>query len=334
MKIAFFDVGEGEAEYLRERLAGHEIAFFNDALDRDHLPETLDFEAVSVLTSSRVDRDVIEALPKLAHIFARSTGYDHIDCEAARERGIAVCTVPGYGEHTVAEYAFALLLAVSRKIYQAYDRVRETGSFNLTGLCGSDLFGKTIGVVGTGRIGTQVIRIARGFGMEVIAHDASPRAELEGELGFTYVSFSELLERADVITLHVPSHSSTKHLINRDTIRGVKRGCILINTARGDVVETEALVTALDEGILAGVGLDVLEEEGVMREEVELLAHGHPEEHNLRAVIANHALIDMENAIVTPHNAFNTKEALERILTETVENIRACAEGKPRNAVS
>lgn len=334
MKTLFFLHEPWERDFIEKQTAlseKSELAFVNGLLDADHLPENRDADIISIFVDSHLDAHVIEAFPHLKLIAARSTGYDHIDAEAVKKRGILVSTVPSYGEHTVAEYAFALLLALSRKVYHAYDRIRETGSFSQEGLRGFDLNGKTIGVVGTGRIGKNVIRIANGFGMRVLASDAYPDEAFAKEVGCEYVDLSQLLGESDVVTLHVPYLESTHHLINKETIRQMKKGAYLINDSRGAVVDTEALVAALREGHVGGAALDVLEEEGAIKDEATFLVSGHPAEANLRTVLANHILIDMPNVIITPHNAFNTIEALQRILQTSVENIAAFVAGKPEN---
>jgi D-lactate dehydrogenase len=333
MKIAFFETEDWEAEYLKSKLPGHELFFSLQRIDKNNLPEIKDFDILSVFTGSKVDKPVLESLSNLKLIATRTTGYDHIDLPATKEKNIAVSSVPSYGENTVAEHAFGLLLSVSRKIYQSFDRIRETGSFNQDGLQGFDLKGKTIGIVGTGHIGQYSIRIANGFGMNVIAYDAFPKSELEAELNFKYVPLEELLKTSDVITLHVPLLPETTHMINRDTLKLVKKGCVLINTARGAVVDTTALIEALNNGTLGGAGLDVLEEEVPTQDERQFLLYGRPEEHDLKIILENHVLIDMDNVVLTPHNAFNTKEALRRILNTTAENIEKFLAGTPQNIV-
>ena len=276
---------------------------------------------------------MLSHLPNLQLITTRSTGYDHIDLVACVKHGTAVANVPSYGSPTVAEFAFALILTLSRKIYDAYHRVREDGSFQLDGLQGFDLKGKTLGVVGTGDIGRAVVRIANGFEMKVVASDVKPDEEFAKEQSFRYCELDELLEQSDIVTLHVPYLASTHHLINKDNITKFKRGAYLINTSRGPVVETEALVQALTNGHIAGAGLDVLEEEGIVKDELAFLVGGHPEATNLKTVLAGHVLIDHPNVIVTPHNAFNTQEALQRILETTIENHLSFIHEEPRNLV-
>ncbi|MDD5098782.1 MAG: NAD(P)-dependent oxidoreductase [Candidatus Colwellbacteria bacterium] len=333
MKIAFFETEPWEADYLKSNLPNHELSFSEERIDADHMPESKDADILSVFTNCEVTAPVIGAFPNLKFMTTRSTGFDHVDRAALAARNIPLSYVPSYGENTVAEFAFGLLLTVSRKIFLSYDRIREEGSFDLDGLQGFDLRGKTIGIVGTGRIGRHMAKIAKGFEMEVIAFGAYPNDSLASELGFRYVSFEELLNAADVISFHVPELPTTFHMINMENTNLIKRGAIIINTARGSVVETTALVKALNEGILGGAGLDVLEEEVPTKDEKEFLISGKTRGHDLLTVLQNHLLIDMPNVIITPHNAFNTKEALQRILDTTIENINKFIDGAPVNLV-
>lgn len=329
MKIAFFEIEDWEAEYITnnlQRTTYNKVEFFKQKLNKDNLPSQNDFDAISVFVGSDVKKEVIDNFPNLKLITTRSTGFDHIDLQTAREKNIKTAYVPGYGDNTVAEFAFGLLLNLSRKIYEAFDKIRERADFSFDGLQGFDLNGKTIGVVGTGRIGRYSIKIAKGFGMNVIAYDVFQNKELENELSFKYVSLDDLLANSDVITLHIPYSESNHHLINGINIAKMKKGAVLINTARGPLVETEALVKALNEGQIGGYGADVLEEEGIIKDERTFLLHGSPEGHNLKTVLASHVLIDMPNVIITPHNAFNTKEALQRILDTDIENIKSYLE--------
>lgn len=335
--IVFFATKPWEEAYLKDKLkiAAPDLTpiFIPEILSKEHLPEDKSFSFCSVFVDSMVDRAVIEALPNLKFIVTRSTGYDHIDLAAAGERGIVISSVPSYGENTVAEYAFALLLTLSRKIYDGAHRVREETRFSFEGLQGFDLKGKTIGVLGTGRIGRHAIKMAKGFDMRVVAYDPFPNESLAKELDFTYLSFEEILKNSDIITIHIPYSKETHHLINEKTIAQMKPGAYLINTSRGGVVDTPALALALKEGRLGGAGLDVLEEEGVIKDELDFIVHGHPEEHSLKTILADHVLMDLPNVIVTPHNAFNTKEALTRILDTTVEDIVGFVKGKPVNVI-
>ena len=246
--------------------------------------------------------------------------------EIVKARGIKTGYVPGYGDNTVAEFAFALLLSFSRKIFEAVRRVKEDENFSFDGLQGFDLNGKTIGIVGVGRIGKFMVKIAKGFGMNVLAYDAYPNEILSKEIGFSYVSLDDLLANSDVISLHIPYTETSHNFIDLEKINKMKKGAILINTARGGLVKIEDIVRALTDGILGGYCTDVLKEEGIIKDERAFLLYGHPEGHNLKAVLADHVLMEMPNVIVTPHNAFNTKEAIQRILDADIENIKSFIE--------
>ncbi|HUZ93267.1 MAG TPA: NAD(P)-dependent oxidoreductase [Candidatus Paceibacterota bacterium] len=297
--------------------AGVEAGFADGTLDQNHIPLAKDFDIAGIFMDSKVNAATIAALPNLKCIATLSTGFDHIDFKTAAAKGIAVSSVPAYGENTVAEFAFALILALSRKVCEARTVVRD-GKFSTNGLQGFDLAGKTIGVIGTGRIGKHAVRMAKGFAMKVIAYDVYHDDAFAKEMDFPYVSLEELLAQSDVITIHCPYLPSTHHLINSENIGLVKKGAYLVNTARGAVVETAAWVSGLKSGRLGGAGIDVLEEEAAM------------EAGDMSAV---REIIALPNVIVTPHNAFNTKEAAYRIFDTTIDNIVAFANGKPINTV-
>lgn len=334
MKLVYIEEEEWEQEYLKDRLteAGWEVDFRKVGTDGT-LDADVEAEAISIFITTKIDASEMDKFPKLKLIATRSTGFDHIDLDEAKKRGITVCTVPSYGTNTVAEFAFALILALSRRVCEAHNRVCNTGSFSQEGLRGFDLAGKTIGVVGTGHIGVHAIRMAKGFAMRVIAFDAFPKEGLDKEMGFTYVSLNELLNKSDIVTIHVPYNPQTHHLINKDNVHEFKKGAYLINTARGAVVETEALVDALMDKTLAGAGLDVLEEEGDMQDDERLFSLPHPKEEELKTTLANHYLIDHPRVIVTAHIAFDSQEAIERILDTTAENLIAFEKGTPQNII-
>ncbi len=331
MKVAFFEVEKWEKDRFRTRLRDVEPAFFADTVQEVERDSFKDAEGLCIFIYSRLTKDVIASLPQLRLIATRSTGFDHIDLEACKQRKITVTNVPYYGENTVAEHTFGLILSLARNIHKAYMRtVRQ--DFSLGDLQGFDLKGKTIGVIGAGRIGLHVIRIARGFGMEALAYDIRRDRFIAEILEFRYVPLDELLASSDVISLHAPYNESTHHIINRDTLAKVKRGALLINTARGALVDTEALLWALDEGILRGAGLDVLEGEELMMEEGYVLRKEYSAD-VLRTFVRNQILLRREDVVVTPHNAFNSKEAAMRILETTIENIERFIEGRPQNVV-
>jgi len=281
---------------------------------------------------STVNADQLARMPNLKLVVTRSTGFDHIDLEECVRRGILVANVPHYGEDTVAEHAFGMLLALTRKIHRCYERTSR-GEFNIEGLRGIDLAGKTFGCLGVGAIGSRAMRIAGGFGMNRIAHDLHENALVSGTLGFRYVDLETLLAEADVLSLHLPLTDKTRHIINQDVLVKMKAGSILVNTARGGLVDTAALIEALKNGHLAGAALDVLEAETAITEEAELLS-SHYDVDTLRQVVQSNALLRMRNVIITPHNAFNSQEACQRIIETTFENIHAWLLGEPQNIVN
>jgi D-lactate dehydrogenase len=330
MKISVFEVESWERGPFEDLAQQHEVRISSDPLSVSTVSEHEDAEVISTFLYSKVDRDVLRRLRALQLIATRSTGVDHIDLDFCRDHGVTVCNVPTYGKNTVAEHVFGLLLTISHNLEAAIDRTRK-GDFSSKGLRGFDLYGKTMGIVGTGDIGCETARIAVGFGMTVVAHDLRRNEKAAAELGFEYVELDELLARSDVISLHVPATESTRHMIAWPQFQRMKDGAVLINTARGEILETRSLVRALAEKKLAAAGLDVLPQEPVIREEAELLRSVYEETYDLGTLLANQVLVHMRNVIVTPHSAFNTREAVQRILDTTVENIEAFAAGNPCN---
>ncbi len=330
-KMAFLGCEPWEQKELREKFKKHDIIFLPSLETPADYKKIKDREIISCFIYSRFGQKEFELLPELKYITTRSTGFDHIDLQAAKKFKVKVSNVPEYGSNTVAEHTFALILALARKLYQSIERTKRS-DFSLDGLRGFDLQGKTIGVVGTGNIGAHVIRIAAGFGMNILAYDVKKNQKLARKYKIKYVSLNKLLGQSDIISLHVPYNKYTHHLINKNNIKFIKKGAILINTARGGVVETKALVKALTSGILAGAGLDVLEEEGFIKEETQLLDKQVSED-MLQTLLQDHILLHMDNVIVTPHNAFNSHEALGRILKTTIENIESFMKGKVINRV-
>ncbi|MDE1967113.1 MAG: hydroxyacid dehydrogenase, partial [Patescibacteria group bacterium] len=299
MRVEFFGVRPEEKSYLEGKIPV-DCSFSADIISPEKLPDQSRSDGLCVFIDSTVNGAVMDRFPNLKFIATRSTGYDHIDLAEAKKRGIAVSTVPSYGENTVAEFAFGLILALSRKIYSAADQVKETGSFAIEGLRGFDLLGKTIGIVGTGRIGRHSIKIAKGFGMDVIAYDPFPNEASAKELGFKYVSMDQLLKDSDIVTLHVPYSKETHHLIDAGALSKMKPTSIIINTSRGGIIDTDALTNALRDKKIAGAGLDVLEEEGAVKDEVAFLEKNHPDAAELRTILEDDALERMPNVIVTP----------------------------------
>lgn len=334
--ISFLELEKWEEKYLVEKFKGVKdlsLQFFSQPLNNVILGKIKNANILGVFIYSQIDKQVLDQLPDLKFIATMSTGFDHIDLKSCQTKGIKISNVPFYGENTVAEHTFALILALSRKLPDSIERTKKY-DFSLDNLRGFDLKDKTLGIIGLGHIGEHVTRIAKGFEMKVIAYDPKQNLRLARKLGVKYVSLNHLLSHSDIITLHAPYNKSTHHLINKSNIKLIKKGAYLVNTARGGLVETQALITALRKNIIAGAGLDVLEEEFFIKEEKQLLSKEFQKECNLKTVLQNHLLIQDKRVIVTPHNAFNSKEALERILSTTVDNIKSYLKGRPINLVN
>jgi len=330
MRMVFFEVQDWE-EKLKQTF--QDATFTEEKLTLENAFQYQDAEVIAIFVYSKITKEILDKLPKLKLIVTRSTGYDHIDIQEAKKRNILVSNIPEYGSRTVAEHTFALILALTRKIYQSINQAKHF-DFNHHNIRGVDLFDKTLGIIGLGKIGREVLKIGQGFGMKILVFTKHQNQQLASQLGFRYAELEKLLQNSDVITLHIPYTKETGHLINKNNIKILKRGSYLINTARGGLIETEAILMALEQEILAGVGLDVLEEEEELSEEAEILTSHFQKKVDLKTLILNHVLMDHPKVIITPHNAFNSQEALKRILTTTIENINAFVKGKPINVVS
>lgn len=333
MKMVIFEVEPRDAPAFERLKAQNEVVLVEGPLGAANAAKFPDAEVISTFVYSELNRRVLERLTAVKMIATRSTGFDHIDVAYCAARGVIVSNVPTYGENTVAEHVFALLLTISHRMREAMDRARN-GPFSPLGLQGFDLEGKILGVVGTGSIGRNVIRIARGFRMTVIASDISPDEALARELGFHYAPFEDVLGAAEILTLHVPAMPSTHNFISDREFSRMKDGVVLINTARGSLVDVRALIEALRRHKVAAAGLDVLPDEPMIREEAELICSAFCNQRDLRNLVADHVLLRMENVVVTPHSAFNTREAVGRIVGTTLENIEAYIAGQPRNIVA
>lgn len=331
LKTAFVEIKETwQKDFIEKNFSRNSVVFFEETA-HDKADDLRNIDILSVFVNSRVTAQVMNKMPNLKCICTRSTGFDHIDLKEAAKRNITVCNVPIYGENTVAEHTLALILSISRNLRKAYLRASQN-NFSLDGLMGFDLKNKTLGVIGTGHIGQHVIRMASGFGMKIIAYDVKKRAET---LNFEYVELEHLLKSSDIITLHTPYLPSTHHMINKENIKLIKKGAVLINTSRGGLIETEALIQALDEKILSAAGLDVLEDEEYVLEDRRLLDAPKTDRdlERLQTTLKNHSLLHRDNVIFTPHMAFCSREAIERILETTAQNIRAFTQGRPENKV-
>lgn len=333
MKIVFYETAPWERRFLAKAVRPLRLKaeFVAEPLTEKNLGSARRARILSVFIYSHLTRAAVKRLKGVRLIATRSTGFDHIDLAACKSRGILVSNVPSYGENTVAEHTFALILALSRNLHKAYVRTVR-GDFSLEGLQGFDLKGKTLGVVGAGRIGLHVIKMAKGFGMEVLAYDTRKDSFLAEVMDFRYAPFQEVLRAADIVTLHLPYMPSTRHIMDRKAFALMKRGALFINTARGGLMDTNALVWALDQKIVGGAGLDVLEGEELVKEERQLLEKEFPKDRLITA-LKNHILLHRENVVITPHIAFDSKEGLQRILETTVGNIAGFLAGAPANLV-
>lgn len=332
MKIALFEVplSKRKSFDILKQYPILEMEFIEEPLTEKNIDDYLDTEILSVFIHSKLDEKVLGKLAKLKFIAARSTGFDHIDSKFCKKQAIVISNVPNYGGDTVAEYVFGLILTISRKIYDTLSRTRN-GNFSREGLNGFDLKDKTIGIVGFGSIGRNTARIANGFGMRVIAYDIIEDPNLNKSIEFEYKSLEDVLKESDIISLNVPATFSTGKMIGQKEFSIMKEGVILINTARGSVIDTKFLIIALNQGKVAAVGLDVLFKEELFYKE---LQNPSSEIDKPEAVLENLILLKMPNVYITPHNAFNTKEALERIIEITNSNIISFLKGEPKNIVN
>jgi D-lactate dehydrogenase len=335
VKLAFFDVDETEQAVLSRAFAEEKtfkLSFYQKSLDTHNAPIAKYVDGIEIFIQSRITKDVLDLLPEVKVIDTMSSGFDHIDLETCQVRNITVCNVPSYGDNTVAEYAFSLIMALARKLKPTIEQTAR-GFFSRTGLMGIDLKGKTLGVIGTGNIGVHMARFGWAFGMKVIAYDVKPNEEIIDRYDVMFVRLEELLQQADIMSLHIPYNASTHHLINAERLRLFKPTALLVNTSRGQVVDTNAVAVALREGRVGGVALDTFEGEEVWIEE-EFLKRDDLAAITLREAMQSFAIMRSERAIITPHNAFNTKEALERILLTSAENIIAYFNGHPQNVIT
>ncbi|MGM0422098.1 MAG: NAD(P)-dependent oxidoreductase [Pseudomonadota bacterium] len=329
MTVLCFEMTSWEADMLQRNCPNTVLKPTKKRLTADNAGQFQDAEMLSSFVYSNLSRDVLEQMPDLKFIAARSTGYDHIDLDYCRQHDITVCNVPSYGTKTVAEHAFALLLSLSRNIPNAARGTRE-GRFNFDGLCGFDLCDKTIGVIGTGDIGGHTVRIANGFDMEVLGYDLYPNADLP----CTYTDLDDLLGRADIISLNIPGSAETKDFLSDREFGLMKDGIVIINTARGTVVNNAALLKNLDSGKVAGAGLDVLAGERALHDRDVLFSPDFSSRYDPWSLLIDQALMHHPNTLITPHSGFYTHEALGRILETTAENICGFLVDKPRNIVT
>lgn len=309
IKIAFLDMPLWQQEYVKTTLDNTKYTsyFFEENQFTDQIISVIkDCEIISVFVHTKTQEDVLCKLTNLKLLITRSAGFDHIDCNYCNHRCIEFKSVPDYGSNTIAQHAFSLILGLSINLNTITNRTKES-NFNYLDKLGIDLKGKTLGVLGAGRIGRQIMQIAKGFEMNLIAFDLFENQPEAEKLGYTYNSIDYVLQNSDVISLHLPLTPETKVLLSLQNLRKIKKGAILINTARGDLLENEDIITFLDEGIISGLGLDCIKGEKEM----------------FKGIVTNEQknILERENVLFTPHNAYYTKEAVTRILDTTIDYI-------------
>ena len=314
IKIAFFDAKDYDKTLFNEynKKYNYEITYFESKLNSETAPLAQGFDVVCVFVNDKVDKETLDKLNEygVKLVALRCAGFNNVDFDNLQN--IRVVRVPQYSPYAVAEHAIALLLNINRKIYKSYQRVKKY-NFSLDGLLGFDLHGKTIGVVGTGKIGKVFIEIMKGFGTNIIAYDLFKDEKAAENLGFEYVSFEELCEKSDIISLHCPLTPETQYIINEKSLSKMKDGVILINCSRGNLINTDDLIDALSSGKIGGVGLDVYEnEEDFFLKD---MSGSYERDKNLSL------LISMPNVLITSHQAFFTSEALNKIASDTCQNI-------------
>lgn len=324
MRIAFFGAKRYEREAFdsahAETGSPHELHYLEPRLEAATVPLAAGFPAVCVFVNDHLDAPILDALARagVSFVALRCAGFNNVDLAAAHRLDMKVVRVPAYSPHAVAEHAVALMLGLNRKTHRAYNRVRE-GNFSLEGLTGFDFHGKTAGVIGTGKIGVTAARILLGFGCRVLAHDVAANPACSA-LGVSYVSLAELYRESDIITLHAPLTPQTRHMIDESALEAMKPGVMLVNTSRGALVDTRAVIKALKSGRIGSLGLDVYEEEeGVFFEDVS--------ERGIRDdVLAR--LMTFPNVLITGHQAFLTREALHNIARTTLDNLSCLERGE------
>ncbi|MCU0339315.1 MAG: 2-hydroxyacid dehydrogenase [Spirosomaceae bacterium] len=319
MKITFFSTQSYDKQYFNACNQTHELHYVDALLDENTVLLAQNSQVVCAFVNDKLNANVISTLAQMGVglVAMRCAGYNNVDLNAAHQHGLTVVRVPAYSPHAVAEHTLALILTLNRKTHKAYNRVRE-GNFSLERLMGFDLFGKTVGVIGTGKIGMTFCRIMRGLGCSVLAYDVAENEELLAE-GIQYTSLTALLEASDIVSLHCPLNDATRHLINEQSLQKMKKGAMLINTGRGGLIDTKAVIQSLKTGHLGYLGLDVYEQEDKLffRDFSESIIQ---DELILR-------LMSFPNVLVTAHQAFFTDEAMTEIAQTTLQSVDCFEKG-------
>ncbi len=345
MSTYFVETEESERAFFERALPDREIAFAGSLADVGD-----DVEILCVFLSDKVDAAFAAAHPRLKFVCTRSNSTDHLDLAALKERRIAVANVGNYSENSVAEHTFALILSLSRRLREVMAAAKAPARFSYEETRAFDLCGRTLGIIGMGHIGQRVASLAHAFQMKVIAHDVATPEDIARTLQFDFVPLDELLAHSDILSLHATLSSRTYHILNRKTFARCKRGAIVINTARGALIDTAALREALDSGQLGGAGLDVLQDERVLRDTAahiiteDIIKHlrsdalaGEARDaervRELEDLMLADAVLQRKNVVFTPHVAFNSEEAVARRNQTTVENLEAWFAGRALNRV-
>ena len=326
IKVAFFDTKEYDRKLFDEynKKYGYDITYLESRLNRETAPLAKGYDVVCVFVSDVVDEATIKILKKdgVKLVALRCAGFNNVDLKHM-DKDIKVVRVPAYSPYAVAEHAVALLMSINRKTYKSYQRAKKY-NFTLNGVLGFDVHGKTVGIIGTGKIGKCFANIMKGFGTEILAYDVYPDENAAKEIGYKYVSLDELLGKSDIISLHCPLTEETDKILNEKTFKKMKEGAILINTSRGGLVDTKSLIAQLETGKIGGVGLDVYEAESEFF--LNDMSNSYIRDKDLSI------LISMPNVVITSHQGFFTKEALDKIASDTLQNIKDIFEtGKSEN---
>ena len=332
MKIVYFDVEDYEKEFLIKANANYDFSLVHSPLNEMNNinPEYYNADIISVFTTSRVSAKVLEKFKNLKLIALRSVGFNHIDLEYCKKNNISVVNSPNYGNITVAEFALGLLLDVSRKITDSYNEYKN-GKVTPNNLIGTELSGKTIGIVGLGAIGSAFAKIANALDIKILGYDKYEKEELKTK--YEYVDFERLLKESDFISIHAPLTKDNYHMFNEEAFKKMKNTAIIINTGRGELIDSQALYNALISKEIAGAGLDVLEKEETITDFDYIVGINRLDKLTLEQTIINSRLFQLDNVIITPHTAYNSKEAIQRILNTTMNNISEFLLGNIQNKV-
>ncbi len=333
IKVGFFECEGWEEDYIKRNYPAlfekFEFDFFYEPLQEVADKEDIGkYSMISVFIYSNVNKNVVDKLSNCKVVITRSMGYDHLDLGALKEKGITPYNIYDYGTNTVAEYTILLMLMLLRKSKEVLYDYNIHEEILPRKWRGNELQGKKIGIVGTGNIGTRVIELLQPFNVEIYAYSRHPKEVLMSRYGVNYVdSFNDLLQKVEILSFHVPLTPQTKHMLNTHNIKYLREGAYIVNTSRGGVIETEAIIEGLNKGLIKGIAMDVFEGEKLERIDMDILLKGHFDVDEVKKSLAHQLLRHKPNVIITPHIAYDTKEALQRILSTTIKIIKGSMEG-------